>query len=230
MATAPIRVLFVGDEQDVYLRARDLLQLAGKTDLVLEWTPSFDAALDAMKRNQHAAYLVDDHPGERSGLDVLRQAMKADCRAPIILLSDENDPRAEAAAMRAGAEDCVPREHMNAPLLEHSLRYAIRRGNVRNSVRHQMPSQAAAHGASSESATGREGLPTYEDAERDLVRRAIEVADGNKSEAARLLHITRKRLYRLIHKHGLQGSNAGQWATDAAVGIAGRSAESGGGT
>ncbi|MEE8486748.1 MAG: sigma-54 dependent transcriptional regulator [Gemmatimonadota bacterium] len=56
------------------------------------------------------------------------------------------------------------------------------------------------------SSTGREpaqgtGLPfpmSLAELEREAARRALELADGNKSGAARLLGITRKRLYRLL--------------------------------
>ncbi|TFG65826.1 MAG: sigma-54-dependent Fis family transcriptional regulator, partial [Gemmatimonadales bacterium] len=45
------------------------------------------------------------------------------------------------------------------------------------------------------------GLPfpmSLADLEREAARRAVDLAAGNKSEAARLLNITRKRLYRLL--------------------------------
>jgi len=45
------------------------------------------------------------------------------------------------------------------------------------------------------------GLPfpmSLADLEREAARRAVDLAEGNKSEAARLLGITRKRLYRLL--------------------------------
>jgi DNA-binding NtrC family response regulator len=47
------------------------------------------------------------------------------------------------------------------------------------------------------------GLPTYEQAERELIAAALRVAGGCKNEAARLLKIERRRLYRMIARHGL---------------------------
>ncbi len=44
---------------------------------------------------------------------------------------------------------------------------------------------------------------TFADVERDVVRRALENAGGNKTEAARLLNISRKKLYAKIAKYGL---------------------------
>jgi DNA-binding NtrC family response regulator len=48
-----------------------------------------------------------------------------------------------------------------------------------------------------------DAVPTLEDAERALIRRALELSGGNKNEAARRLGIDRQRLYRKITRHGL---------------------------
>lgn len=52
--------------------------------------------------------------------------------------------------------------------------------------------------------------PPLEQAEREIVLRALEEAGGNKVRAARLLGIKWKRLYRLLHKHDLMPSRQGQ--------------------
>ncbi len=46
---------------------------------------------------------------------------------------------------------------------------------------------------------------TLAKAERDLLVQALSVADGNKAMAARLLGISRPRLYKMIERHGLRG-------------------------
>ncbi len=45
--------------------------------------------------------------------------------------------------------------------------------------------------------------------ERRLIRRALEVAHGNKSEAARLLGITRRTLYGRLERYGMLGEGEG---------------------
>lgn len=47
------------------------------------------------------------------------------------------------------------------------------------------------------------GVPTLEQGERDLIVRALEVTGGNKLQAARLLRISRHRLYDKLKKFGL---------------------------
>jgi two-component system, NtrC family, response regulator AtoC len=44
---------------------------------------------------------------------------------------------------------------------------------------------------------------SFADVERDLIRRALESTEGNKVQAARLLRISRKKLYAKIEKYGL---------------------------
>ncbi len=46
-------------------------------------------------------------------------------------------------------------------------------------------------------------LPTLKESERELIRKALEYAKGNKSQAARILDIDRKTLYRKIKEYGL---------------------------
>jgi transcriptional regulator with PAS, ATPase and Fis domain len=46
-------------------------------------------------------------------------------------------------------------------------------------------------------------IPTFADVERDLVARALASSEGNKVKAAKLLRISRKKLYATIDKYGL---------------------------
>jgi transcriptional regulator with PAS, ATPase and Fis domain len=45
---------------------------------------------------------------------------------------------------------------------------------------------------------------TFADAERDLISRALEATEGNKVQAAKLLKISRKKLYAKIAKYGIE--------------------------
>ncbi len=47
------------------------------------------------------------------------------------------------------------------------------------------------------------GIPTLAHSERMLVERAVKESGGNKAKAARILGVGRRRLYRLLKKHGL---------------------------
>jgi len=52
--------------------------------------------------------------------------------------------------------------------------------------------------------------------ERELILQSLEMARGNKSQAARLLGLTRRTLYSRMEKHGLRGADDGAGAEDEA--------------
>ena len=47
-----------------------------------------------------------------------------------------------------------------------------------------------------------------DDLERELIQAALARAGGNKADAARLLGVTRRRLYSLVASHGLGSADA----------------------
>lgn len=49
-----------------------------------------------------------------------------------------------------------------------------------------------------------ETIPTFDEAERDLVVRALRQSSGNKSQAAEMLGISRPRLYKKIEQYGIE--------------------------
>lgn len=53
-------------------------------------------------------------------------------------------------------------------------------------------------------AQARYQLPTLAEAERDLIIRALSLSGGNKSSAARILKISRKKLYAKLGRYGLE--------------------------
>jgi DNA-binding NtrC family response regulator len=55
-----------------------------------------------------------------------------------------------------------------------------------------------------ESASSSEIIPTMEESERELIRRALAATGGNKLQAARMLGISRHRLYDSLRRFGLE--------------------------
>jgi signal transduction histidine kinase len=127
MDTRELRVLIADDDEDDYILTRDLLQRVGQQRVRLDWTPSYEAALEAIERNQHDVYLFDYHLGHSDGLELMREAMARGCKAPIILLTGNDAWETDVEAMKAGAADFLVKGHFDARLLERSIRYAIER-------------------------------------------------------------------------------------------------------
>ncbi|HEX7183156.1 MAG TPA: EAL domain-containing protein [Thermoanaerobaculia bacterium] len=135
MSGAPIRVLLIDDDEDDHVLARDLLEEIGKDRYRLDWEPGCDAALQAIRAQAHDVYLLDYHLGERTGLEILREAIDGGCRAPIIMLTGLGDRDVDLEAMRAGAADYLAKGSLDAPLLERSIRYALERARTLEALR-----------------------------------------------------------------------------------------------
>jgi DNA-binding NtrC family response regulator len=127
MEISPIRVLLVDDDHDDYAIMRDLFIEIEVGKFRLEWVDTYDAAIEKMLRNEHDVYLVDYLLGERNGLELLKEAIKEGCKAPIILLTGKGAREVDMAAMKAGASDYLDKSEIGAPLIERSIRYAIER-------------------------------------------------------------------------------------------------------
>src|SRR5918998_1235348 len=120
---ARLRVVLVEDDEDDYVIIRDLLSEIGQYEL--EWVSSYDGALNALEREEHDVCLLDYRLGERSGLDMLREASERGFKAPIILLTGQGDRNLDLEAMQAGAADYLVKGQIDAPLLERAIRYAF---------------------------------------------------------------------------------------------------------
>ena len=127
MDTRELRVLIADDDEDDYILTRDLLQRIGRQRFRLDWTPSFETALQAIELNQHDVYLFDYHLGQSDGLELMREAMARGCKAPIILLTGNDDWETDVEAMKAGAADYLVKGQLDPRLLERSIRYALER-------------------------------------------------------------------------------------------------------
>jgi len=66
-----------------------------------------------------------------------------------------------------------------------------------------MPAAISGRDERAREPSGTASVGSFADAERDIILRALEMADGNKVHAARTLQISRKRLYAKIEKYGI---------------------------
>ncbi|MBV9468560.1 MAG: PAS domain S-box protein, partial [Abitibacteriaceae bacterium] len=127
MVDSKIKVLLVEDDADDYIITRDLLREAEAAQFSLEWVRTYEAALEAISRQEHDVYLLDYRLGAYTGLDLLQAAIQSGCNAPIILLTGQGDREVDVAAMQVGAADYLVKSQLSAPLMERSIRHALER-------------------------------------------------------------------------------------------------------
>ena len=136
MNDSPIRVLLVDDDEDDYLITGDLLSDVEGTSYNLDWVSTYEEALKVISHNRHDIYLLDYRLGAHSGLDLMQNAIRDGCRKPMILLTGQGDSEVDIQAMKAGAMDYLVKGHLDASLLERSIRYAIKRKQAEEEVRY----------------------------------------------------------------------------------------------
>jgi diguanylate cyclase (GGDEF)-like protein len=127
MSKKVLRVLLIDDDEDDYILTKDLLSEVEGTKYELEWVETYSAGLKALRRNNYDVCLLDYLLGEHTGLELLREAIDAGCKIPIILLTGKGAHDVDIKAMKAGAADYLDKREINAQLLERSIRYAIER-------------------------------------------------------------------------------------------------------
>lgn len=126
-----VRVLVVDDDEDDYLIAHDLL-----TDITSEshqyqvaWVATAREALERMLPHQgeplHDVCLLDYRLGAESGLELLRLARAQGYQKPVILLSGQDDPTVDQAALVQGASDYLIKGRFDPSTLERAIRYAL---------------------------------------------------------------------------------------------------------
>lgn len=122
-----IKVLLIEDDEDDYILTKELFSEIRDKRFKLEWVTNFDRGLETISRNEHDICLVDYRLGAHTGIDLLREAAKRNCKAPIILLTGQGEHEVDLEAMRAGAADYLVKGRLDAALLERSIRYALER-------------------------------------------------------------------------------------------------------
>lgn len=123
----PIKVLFVDDMQDEYTMIHDFLYVADSSGFDLDWAATYDEALEAIEHDKYDVYLVDNHLGDHTGMELLHHALANGCTKPIILITAYNDIEADISALKIGAADYLDKTEITPPVLARSLRYAVER-------------------------------------------------------------------------------------------------------
>ncbi|TPE46281.1 ATP-binding protein [Pontibacter mangrovi] len=125
MSENKIKVLLVDDDEDDYIITRDTMDDIPGRNYVLDWSASFEEALELIRQDKYDVYLVDFYLGAHNGLELIRQAVEEGAKAPFILLTGQGDRETDEKAMRVGAQDYLIKGSFDTYDLERSIRYSI---------------------------------------------------------------------------------------------------------
>ena len=162
MKSEMIRVLLIEDDEDDYILTRELLAEVKVGKYALEWASSYEEGLKVARRLEHQVCLVDYRLGERSGVELIREARESGLTTPMILLTGQGNHEVDVEAIEAGASDYLVKDETHALRLERTIRYAVQLNTER-----KQSELVRLQGAALESAdnailiTSREGTITW---------------------------------------------------------------------
>lgn len=124
---APVDILLVDDDEDDYILARDLISEIPTNEYNVRWEQNYHDALHALLSRPFDVCLLDYRLGERTGIELVREARGLGCEIPIIFLSGQTELELDVEAMHAGADDFLIKGRFTTRELERAIRYAIER-------------------------------------------------------------------------------------------------------
>jgi signal transduction histidine kinase/HPt (histidine-containing phosphotransfer) domain-containing protein len=125
MKIETIKVLLIEDDEDDYILTRELLSEVKFGKYALDWAPSYEEGMKVARRGEHHVCLVDYRLGERSGVELIREARECGLNTPMILLTGQGNYDVDVEATEAGATDYLVKDETPATRLERTIRYAV---------------------------------------------------------------------------------------------------------
>jgi signal transduction histidine kinase len=181
------RVLLIEDDQDDYLITKGLFGELAPGAYHLDRVADYESAMQAFERCEHDVYLIDYRLGGHTGLEVLAEARKRGCRAPMIMLTGQHELEIDMLAMQAGADDYLVKDHLDSVTLERSMRYTLVQKRLEEEIRRaNVELEERVKERTAELAKLNAALEA-EIAERTRVEAALREADQRKDQFLALL-------------------------------------------
>lgn len=127
MNSGQVRVLLIDDDEDDYVYLIDLFEEIHRHKYQVTWKSSYAEGLKALLNQQFDICLLDYRLGERTGIDLLKEARQLGATScPIIFLTGHGDLDLDIQAMQTGASEYLVKGQLTALLLERTVRYSMK--------------------------------------------------------------------------------------------------------
>lgn len=130
-----LKLLIIDDDKKSYNLIRHLLTETTINPSTIDWVATYNAGLKAMAENKYDIFLIDYLLDTRTGLDLIREAVKLGCCTPLIMLTGYESQEVGLKAIEAGAADYLLKNEIQPQLIERSIRYSIERKRVEQALR-----------------------------------------------------------------------------------------------
>jgi len=131
----PRKVLLIDDDRLQFALTKQQFKAFVSVNYELEWRETYEEGLAELLTGDYAVCLLDYRLDERDGLELIREAIKNNCRVPIIFLTAETGSKVDIEAMNAGALDYLIKGEISPKMLERSMRYALKLGDTLEALR-----------------------------------------------------------------------------------------------
>lgn len=129
------KVLVIDDDRMVFRLLEAQFKSFRRGAYELDWSETYEQGLSRLLSGGYALCLLDFRLGERTGLQLIREAAETGCRTPIVFLTSESSENVDMQAMEAGALDYLVKGEINPRSLERSVRYALKLGDTLEALR-----------------------------------------------------------------------------------------------
>jgi PAS domain S-box-containing protein len=125
-------VAVVDDDESDFFIIRDYIQEIDGTSFTVDWISDYQAALAKISdaSADYHIYFVDYRLGNKTGVDLLQEALKLQVDRPIVLLTGKGSKSIDIQAMETGATDYLIKSELNAEKLERCIRYSLDRAEA----------------------------------------------------------------------------------------------------
>lgn len=122
-------LLLEDDDLDAAV-TRELMENCGAGEFSVEHVKVLKDAVRLVSRKDYGVALLDMNLADSSGLDTIRQMVAANPQVPIVVLSGDDNLDTAIEALRAGAQDYLPKSQLDSQTLQRVVAYAIQRKEV----------------------------------------------------------------------------------------------------
>jgi PAS domain S-box-containing protein len=131
-----VRVLLVDDDEDDYLLTRNLVEEIDSGRYELDWIPTYQDGLKAIRKGAYEVCLLDYRlGGAETGLDFVKAAASGGNTVPIVVLSGHSSGALERELLAAGATDYLVKGRIDIERMWRALRHAIERNHALEALR-----------------------------------------------------------------------------------------------
>ena len=117
----PTKILMVVPDEEDFRLLKELLARARPDGLETVWEPDPVRGLEIACAGSFQAVLLDRAPGDLSVSTFLREARRKNLAAPVLILTARADDAARKEDMAEGAADSLPRDRINAFVLDRAI-------------------------------------------------------------------------------------------------------------